>query len=510
MVQIEYLRDESLYVGNCEEVIRVKSTEDIQSLINKDIFITAQGNRTGIAGAAVPEGGAVLSFASYHGFTGMEYRDGTYYLRMRAGTTLEEIHMALDKRYFEVEEWEDSDREVYANFRKDGKQFFPPDPTEKSATIGGMFATNASGPASYYYGKTGKYVEKVKVWMADGNCYEIQRGDCVFSSLGECKLPDGKTVRGQCAGEGSGIDILQIHSGKDFIDLLAGSEGMLGIVEEITVRIEPAPESCWTLILYFHKEQNALDFQDKLQGETSVHWSDCKLVALDYMDFVSLQMIAKGKEYNNTLKSVADFPKDAEAAVYLELNSADDEQTEEALYEVIDLFSQYEENEDWIWAASTNDEAEKFKILRHGIPESINTEIAGLKNQVSEIQKMALDLYMPNTSITESVQWIREIIQQEDKDGELLYAVFGHAGERIYHLNLIPRSVGQMEKGTVVFKAISKKCKEKGFYICGENGVGKIKKNLFALSVGGEQRSAMKSVKDVFDPDGRLNPKNAF
>lgn len=115
MVQIEYLRDESLYVGNCEEVIRVKSTEDIQSLINKDIFITAQGNRTGIAGAAVPEGGAVLSFASYHGFTGMEYRDGTYYLRMRAGTTLEEIHMALDKRYFEVEEWEDSDREVYAN-----------------------------------------------------------------------------------------------------------------------------------------------------------------------------------------------------------------------------------------------------------------------------------------------------------------------------------------------------------------------------------------------------------
>ena len=63
MVQIEYLRDESLYVGNCEEVIRVKSTEDIQSLINKDIFITAQGNRTGIAGAAVPEGGAVLSFA---------------------------------------------------------------------------------------------------------------------------------------------------------------------------------------------------------------------------------------------------------------------------------------------------------------------------------------------------------------------------------------------------------------------------------------------------------------
>ena len=80
----------------------------------------------------------------------------------------------------------------------------------------------------------------------------------------------------------------------------------------------------------------------------------------------------------------------------------------------------------------------------------------------------------------------------------------------LYHLNLIPRSVGQMEKGTVVFKAISKKCKEKGFYICGENGVGKIKKNLFALSVGGEQRSAMKSVKDVFDPDGRLNPKNAF
>ena len=121
-------------------------------------------------------------------------------------------------------------RDLHAAAQRAG-QFYPPDPTETSASIGGTIATNASGSRSLKYGATRRWVERLRVVLADGRVMDVARGEAIDFDPGAIPLPD---VTKNTAG-------YLLRPGMDWVDLFVGSEGTLGVVTEARLRLLPAP-----------------------------------------------------------------------------------------------------------------------------------------------------------------------------------------------------------------------------------------------------------------------------
>ena len=143
-------------------------------------------------------------------------------------------------------------------------QFYPPDPTETGAAIGGNIATNASGSRSLKYGPTRRWVERLRVAFADGTVREFGRGEAIDFDPGTIPLPD---VTKNTAG-------YLLRPGMDWVDLICGSEGTLGVITEARVRLLPLPKAMLAGVIFFPSDDAALDVVDSWRG----------LRMLEYMD----------------------------------------------------------------------------------------------------------------------------------------------------------------------------------------------------------------------------------
>ena len=165
----EYLRDESRSTGHAEYAVFAKNEEDVLNALRfaneKDLKVTVQGGRTGLAGAAVPYGGLILNLSQMDRITGMELRDGKYILYAQPGVVLLKLRKTIASRKLDTGLFDESSLGIYNRFFTDKEQFFPTDPTETSATVGGMAACNASGARSYRYGAMRRHVSSVKMFL---------------------------------------------------------------------------------------------------------------------------------------------------------------------------------------------------------------------------------------------------------------------------------------------------------------------------------------------------------
>ena len=234
----EYLRDESRRTGSAEQILFAGSEEDISGALQASLPITVQGARTGIAAGAVPNGGLILNLSRMNHVGDVEDDRMT----VQPGALLTEIQERA----------------------KDAGLFFPPDPTETSASIGGMLACNASGAMSYHYGPTRKWVNALRVMLPDGDVVRVQRGEKIdglsFSlttesgreisgTLPELNMPDIKSAAGYF-----------IKPDMDLVDLFIGMEGTLGIITEAELLLRPVPPVQQALCAFFPNEGSALKF----------------------------------------------------------------------------------------------------------------------------------------------------------------------------------------------------------------------------------------------------------
>src|SRR6202035_2522988 len=169
---------------------------------------------TGVTGARVPFGGWVISLEK---LTHLEIREG--HAIAETGVLLRDLHAAAQRT----------------------GQFYPPDPTETSASLGGTIATNASGARSFRYGATRRWVERLRVVLADGSVLDIARGEAIDFDPGTMPLPD---VTKNTAG-------YLLRPGMDWVDLFIGSEGTLGVITEATLRLLPAPAAVLAGVVFF-------------------------------------------------------------------------------------------------------------------------------------------------------------------------------------------------------------------------------------------------------------------
>lgn len=447
MTHDDYLRDASGFKGWADNIllpVDERAVLDIVAHTNRDrIPITVVGARSGLTGGGIAQGGWVISLEKFN-----QIQISTGCARVGAGATLLDLRDAAIRT----------------------QQFYAPDPTEITASIGGTIATNASGSRSVRYGSTRRHIIALRVAHMDGSVVTYRRGDKVDFPVPQIPWPDTMKCT---AGYPLSPDM-------DYIDLFCGSEGTLGIVLEAELTLLPIPAELFTAVIFFGSDDSALNAVDE--------WRPIpELRMLEYLDRNSLDLIRN---------RYPEFPADAEAALLIEAEGAIDH--DEWANRLLAAHALTEQS----WFAVSAADRERFRRLRHSLPEAVNATV--LQNG---FMKMGTDYAVPLARNREMLRFYRRRLEAE-LPGR--YVIYGHIGEAHVHVNMLPATNTEAEVATALMKELAKHAAELGGTVSAEHGLGKRKAYLLTLQYEPEHIEAMISVKRRLDPNWLLGRNTLF
>jgi glycolate oxidase len=330
--------------------------------------------------------------------------------------------------------------------------FYPPDPNSADlCSMGGNVAENAGGPRALKYGVTREYVLGLEV-----------------------VLPTGEILR-------TGRQTIKGVAGYDLTALLVGSEGTLGVVTEITVKLLPRPRHVATALVVFRTVEDAARAISRVLAAGVI--PRC----LELLDDVALKACAKSAPYK--------FPADAGAAVLVEADGNDEEGVFSEIVRVGELVQADAAGE----VIVAQNEAQRRDIWETRKYLSVNLKAL-------HPLKLSEDIAVPRSRIPEMVRKTREIGARHG----FLVATYGHAGDGNLHANVlfdreeerprVERAVGEILRAAV----------DMGGTITGEHGVGLAKREYLEYEQGRELVALQRRLKAVFDPLGILNPGKIF
>lgn len=434
----EYSHDELAGIKKMPDVVlKVKSTEEVSQIMKyayeNSIPVTPRGSGTGLVGAAVPVlGGIVIDMTLMNNILELDEENLT--LTVEPGVLLMEI----------------------AKHVEDNGLFYPPDPGEKTATIGGNISTNAGGMRAVKYGATRDYVRAMTVVLPTGEITHL------------------------------GATVSKTSSGYSLLNLMIGSEGTLGIITELTLKIIPAPKAVASLIIPYEDLETALATVPKFK---MAHMNP------QAIEFMEREIVLASERYIG--KSV--FPQELEGVqigayllVTLDGNSEDEvdaliEQAAELVLEAgaIDVL-----------VADTSAKMKDAWAARSSFLEAIMEETKLLDE---------CDVVVPVNKIAEYLTFV-------NKTGEecgLVIKSFGHAGDGNLHIYQCSNDLEEEEFKKRVdkfFDIIYKEATNCGGLVSGEHGIGSGKVKYLVDSVGETNMAIMEGIKRVFDPKMILNP----
>jgi glycolate oxidase len=326
--------------------------------------------------------------------------------------------------------------------------FYAPDPSsQRACTIGGNVSENAGGPHTLAYGVTTNHVLGLEVVLPDGS---------VFTTGGkEQELP-----------------------GYDLSGLLTGSEGTMVLVTKIIVRLMRKPEMVKTLLAIYDSADDA--------GQTVAEITARAItpVAVEMLDGVMLQMVEHATH--------AGYPLDAAAVLLIEL---------EGLREVV------EEQVEQIRAAANACHVRELRVAKSA--EERDLLWKGRKNAFGAVGRASPFYYVqdgvvPRTQVAPTLRFIGEVGK---KYGLTISNIF-HAGDGNMHPIILfdARRPGDIEKTKAAGEEILARCIAVGGSITGEHGVGMEKNDMMDRLFSPDSLNMMRSFKQLFDPDNRLNP----
>ena len=327
--------------------------------------------------------------------------------------------------------------------------YYAPDPSSQSAcTLGGNIAENSGGPHCLKYGVTSRYVTGLTVVTYDGKIVE-------FGGFGR---------------ESGGYDLL---------GLFVGSEGCFGIATEIEVRLLPKPEGVRTLLAIFDRLRDAGSAVTEIMAEGLLP------AALEIIDGPTIRAVEASV-------FAAGYPTDAEAALVVEFDGIETGLAADVERAVVRC------GEAGAREVRIADSAEERLALWKGRKKAF-----GAMGQIAS-DLMVQDGTVPRSSLTEVLERISEIGVRHD----LTIANVFHAGDGNLHPNILfDRSdAEELARVELASTEIMGVCVEAGGTITGEHGVGLDKRRYMSLVHGPDELDAMRRIKSVFDPVGRMNP----
>ena len=466
---LEYQKDESKFCGNGTSISFPKTCEEACEILSEmkknDEVVTPQGAKTGLVGGGVAVNSHTMNFEKMNKIISTEKVDGDYIVKIESGVTLSQLREHIKTINDNVD--------------------FVPNPTEETATFGGLYSHNAKGMNCIKYGGISKHVVGVKVLFSNGEVVNIHRGEY---SVKDCKL--------NFLGRELDFGANERNNGKDLIDIIAGSEGQFGIVLELYLKLTKLPTNRWGVMFFFEKKDNLIEFKNYVNNLLQENES-VDLSVFEYYDKLALKIVSEWKKTSSKLKSIPDFAKDYQTAIYIEIEGEIEEEIEVALVEMLDKFEALGGAESDTWAGVLPTELEKFQHFRHAVQEGANSEIQKAKNVDGEIYKLSMDFYLIDSVLEKVVSQKIEILNNSG----LEYLFFGHIGENHLQLNLLPKNGDEFQKAKTVMVEICEYNFKNGGVNFIENGVGKTRTEC----VNAECNNFFKGMKDFFDSENILN-----
>ncbi|MCC6952687.1 MAG: FAD-binding oxidoreductase [Deltaproteobacteria bacterium] len=478
-----YLHDESkLAVEGEFELARPTTVDElrgaIRSCASANRTLTISASRTGLTGACLPEPGALLvSLEALRSIIRID-RGPHPTVTVLPGTTLHELNSALEEHAPEL--------------------FFPVDPTETGASIGGMVAMNAGGARSLAYGSVRGWVTALQVELSTASTIRLERGTAIATN-GELIIVEGdktRVLRAPAITKPATKNTLGYvyADSSDAIDLFIGAEGTLGVVSEITLRLIERPTHRMSALAFFDENGVAFDFVERLRA------SALPVIAIEFMDERSIQLAQESPKKKDN--RVFDQAAGKSAAVFVELATNDaaiagslDEQLVELLVELC--------GESFTSLVGTDDKTlRELKEFRHAVPESINRTIAERKRHHPDLHKLATDMAVPD----EHLRWVFALYQETLTANGLDFAIFGHAGNNHFHVNILPRDSQELQKAKALYFSWATQIVERGGAVAAEHGIGKLKRRFLEAQYDSDTLNTMRAIRAFFDPSGMFNP----
>lgn len=445
--------------------------------------VTIAGARTGLVGGAVPpEGGHVISLERLTGVVEIHPDDGGNgpHVRVKAGTPLASLRDHLAEQAPDL--------------------CFPVNPTEASASIGGMVATNASGSRSLRYGPTRTWVGALRVVLVDGHILSLRRGDVRARQSTFVLERDGQTteLRASTIPKPATKHSIGYSFGPDLdaVDLFVGSEGTLGVIAEVDLRLihSGAPPLCYLQL--FRTEDDAFAFVDWLRDH-----SQLPVLAIEYFDERSLQLAANTAPGQLARHgALAEAP--ASAAIYAEIEMGNARAQEHTIDCIEGALARTATPSEWSSAATDSAGIREMQAFRHAVPEQINALIAQRRHRVPGLHKIATDMAVP-------ARHLRTIVERYRRDLNALkldYAIFGHIGDSHLHVNILPIALEQLAQAKQAYRSLAREVVRLGGAVSAEHGIGRLKQAFLPIQYGPEHLDAMRQIKRFFDPKNLLNP----
>ena len=477
-----YLTDASNMAGGHAEKLFIPETADeiatiLREANEKNIPVTISGARTGTVGGAVPFGGYVISMERLNRIVSIDRENRRAVVE--PGVILGDFQKAVEAEGL----------------------FYPPDPTEWSCQIGGTVATNASGARSFKYGATRGFVTGLKIVLADGDTVNIARGHA-FSADGEpielvtnsgatlmIKPPTyhSPNVRKNVSG-------FYNERPLDAIDLFIGSEGTLGVITEIELRLLSKPEGIFSGIVFFEHESDLLGFVDEARQlsfnrRRTAPGSDLAASLLEYFDDRALTFISEG---------FPETPAGMAGAIFFEQETTPAK--EDALFEAWnELLEKHNADIDRSWFTTTEQDREKMREFRHALPVSVNEFIARHKQR-----KVGTDMAVPDEMFPGFLKFYKETLDASGID----YVIFGHIGDCHLHANLLPKNADEAERSRHIYGRCIAQAVMLGGTVSAEHGIGKLKAKYLNVMMGERYLNEMADLKRAFDPKRILGRGN--
>jgi len=420
-----------------EVVLKPRSTDEVSAIVkicNQYLIpITPRGSGTGLSGGA------------------LAFHQGVIISMERFNKILE-----IDERNFQATVEPGVINEVFQLAVKEKGLFYPPDPASKgSCFLGGNIAHASGGPRALKYGTTRDYVLNLEV-----------------------VLPTGEIMW-------TGANTLKYSTGYNLTHLLIGSEGTLGIVTKIVLKLIPHPKQTLLLLVPFYSPENACD------AVNGIFLAGCNPSACEFIEpsafLLSAQML-------NLQFIVAE---NVTAYLLIEVDGNDTDTMMKECETISEVLYSHQSGE--VLFAQTADEKEYFWKLRRSIGEA---------TKVNNTYKEE-DTVVPRAELPALYNGVKKIGAHYG----FRTICYGHAGDGNLHVNILKDDLSEGFWNNEIMEAIKEiftLCKTLKGTISGEHGIGLVQKQFMPIVLPPFQLELMRKIKRAFDPNGILNPGKIF
>ena len=425
------------YQFNPELVVKPDKPEEISEILtychDQGIPVTPRGGGTGLSGGALPiHGGIVLSTERLNNIIAVD--EDNFQVTVEPGV----INQALNDHLAQY------------------GLFYPPDPASKgSCYIGGNLAENAGGPRAVKYGVTSDYILNLEV-----------------------VLPTGEIIW-------TGANTLKNATGYNLTQLIVGSEGTLGIITKVVLKLTTKPQETLLMLAPFDSTDNAT------KAVNGILKAGIVPSALEFMERNAIDWVMELMDIHFPIED------QVKAHLLIEVDGNNLEHLYEESERIYNILETYESGE--VYFGDNDNDKAKLWQLRVNVAEAVHA------NSIYKEE----DSVVPRSQLPALLNGVKQIGEEYGFES----VCYGHAGDGNLHINIVKGSLDEHAWQVTVkqgIREIFRLCTSLGGTISGEHGIGYVQREFMDIPFNVTQLNLMKRIKAAFDPKGFLNPGKIF